>query len=234
MKIVSEKKNTEGTWYHVRVPERIPLYAHVDYIKNIGPPKMAMPKEEAKKSVKPPLLVTKTDERFVALEKEVREQMGDARSTEELERMRLAVADINRKQLSIDNRERRVKLMADILDAEHKRTIADLKAREAEVQGKLDERLKEIYLDLTRAEDFMRTPRVREIVEGHPEERGAVRLCELDGELIAATLEGRLQVGTLVSVAVCELSVDKEYNAASNTVAGQTQCFCRSWSLTAT
>ncbi len=42
--------------------------------------------------------------------------------------------------------------------------------------------------DLERAVDFLGTPRVREIAEGHPEERGAVRLCEIDGELIGALL----------------------------------------------
>jgi hypothetical protein len=42
--------------------------------------------------------------------------------------------------------------------------------------------------DLDRAADFLGTPRVKEIVEGHPEERGAVRICEADGELIGAIL----------------------------------------------
>jgi len=42
--------------------------------------------------------------------------------------------------------------------------------------------------DIERALGFLRTPRVREIVEGHPEERGCVRLCESDGELIGALL----------------------------------------------
>jgi len=42
--------------------------------------------------------------------------------------------------------------------------------------------------DLARAERFLATPRVREIAEGHPEERGAIRLCEVDGELVAALL----------------------------------------------
>jgi len=42
--------------------------------------------------------------------------------------------------------------------------------------------------ELARAEKFLATPRVREIAEGHPDERGAIRLCEVDGELIAALL----------------------------------------------
>lgn len=42
--------------------------------------------------------------------------------------------------------------------------------------------------DIDRAQEFLRTPRVREIVEGHPEERGCVRICESDGELVGALL----------------------------------------------
>ncbi|MHC4952927.1 MAG: hypothetical protein ACYTGZ_03490 [Planctomycetota bacterium] len=42
--------------------------------------------------------------------------------------------------------------------------------------------------DLDRAEDFLKTRRMREIVEGHPNERGCVRLCEEDGEILGALL----------------------------------------------
>jgi hypothetical protein len=42
--------------------------------------------------------------------------------------------------------------------------------------------------DLARAETFLQTPRVREVVEAHPEERGCVRLCEADDELVGALL----------------------------------------------
>ncbi len=42
--------------------------------------------------------------------------------------------------------------------------------------------------DIDRAAEFLKSQRVREIAEGHPEERGAVRLCEVDDEIIAAIL----------------------------------------------
>jgi hypothetical protein len=42
--------------------------------------------------------------------------------------------------------------------------------------------------DLARAEAFLKTPRMREVVEAHPEERGCVRLCEADGEILGALL----------------------------------------------
>jgi len=42
--------------------------------------------------------------------------------------------------------------------------------------------------DFERAEEFFKTRRMREIVEGHPDERGCVRLCEEDGEILGALL----------------------------------------------
>ena len=42
--------------------------------------------------------------------------------------------------------------------------------------------------DIDRAAEFLRTARVREVIEGHPEERGCARICEEGGELLAALL----------------------------------------------
>jgi len=42
--------------------------------------------------------------------------------------------------------------------------------------------------DVARVSEFLQTPRVGEIVDGHPEERGAVRICEIDGKIVAALL----------------------------------------------
>ena len=42
--------------------------------------------------------------------------------------------------------------------------------------------------DLARAREFLQTSRLEEIVEGHPDERGCVRLCELDGHIAGALL----------------------------------------------
>ena len=39
--------------------------------------------------------------------------------------------------------------------------------------------------DIARAVEFLNTPMVEAIALGHPEERGAIRLCEVDGELLA-------------------------------------------------
>ncbi len=42
--------------------------------------------------------------------------------------------------------------------------------------------------DLARAVEFFGTSRAREIAEGHPEERGCIRMLELDGNILAALL----------------------------------------------
>ncbi|MHC4848722.1 MAG: hypothetical protein ACYTEG_09740 [Planctomycetota bacterium] len=42
--------------------------------------------------------------------------------------------------------------------------------------------------DLLRAEACLQTRRMREIVEGHPDERGCVRICEEGGEILGALL----------------------------------------------
>lgn len=40
--------------------------------------------------------------------------------------------------------------------------------------------------EVARVAEFLRAPAARDIALAHPEERGAVRLCEIDGELVAA------------------------------------------------
>jgi hypothetical protein len=40
--------------------------------------------------------------------------------------------------------------------------------------------------DVARMVEFLRTPLVRDIARAHPEERGALRMCEIDGELVTA------------------------------------------------
>ncbi|MHC5051189.1 MAG: SH3 domain-containing protein, partial [Planctomycetota bacterium] len=44
VKVVEQKTMPDGVWYRIEVPRRIPLYAHVDFIRNIGPAALAQPK----------------------------------------------------------------------------------------------------------------------------------------------------------------------------------------------
>jgi len=142
--IVEEKSTSEGLWYRVKVPRRIPLYAAAKYVKNVGPVSMAEPKESSPAPLTVAPLESSTDRRFAKLEPEVREKLASASTSPEMEPLRRAVADVDRGQLSLDNRERRVRLLADILEKERKLTIAELKSREAEVSAALDMKLEEI------------------------------------------------------------------------------------------
>lgn len=151
VKVTGEKTTSEGTWYRVRVPQRIPLYAAAKYVKNIGSASLATPKtatmiETDGAPAKAGPVVTATDKHFIMLEKDIRAKMAEARQSGDLDPLRRAVSDVDRSKLSIDNRERRVKLLADILETEHKLTVEEVKRREQKVRGDLDRKLREIEL----------------------------------------------------------------------------------------
>jgi hypothetical protein len=61
-----------------------------------------------------------------------------------VEPLKRAVVEIDRSQLSLENRERRVQLLADLLDKERKFAIRELQAREETVKDGLAMRLEEI------------------------------------------------------------------------------------------
>jgi hypothetical protein len=152
VKVTGEKTTSEGSWYRVQVPQRIPLYAAAKYVDNVGPASLATPKaakmietDDAPEKTSAPV-VTPTDKRFVMLEKDIRTRMAEAKQSGDLDPLRRAVNDIDRSKLSIDNRERRVRLLADILETEHKLTVEEVKRREQEVRGDLDRKLREIEL----------------------------------------------------------------------------------------
>jgi uncharacterized protein YraI len=142
--ILEEKRTgSEGLWYRIRVPRRFPLYASAKYLTKIGPASLAEAGDR-----NPPLAVTPgetpADKQFVRIEPDVRAKVTAAQTTTEIEPLRRAVAEIDRSQLSLDNRERRVRLLADILDKERKLAIDELKAKETEVSAALDKKLAEI------------------------------------------------------------------------------------------
>ena len=143
VKVVEQKTMPDGVWYRIEVPRRIPLYAHVDFIKNIGPAALAKPQPK-KPAVKPGPIQTDSDRQFVRLEPDVRTKLEGAKNSEEVEPLKRAVVEIDRSQLSLENRERRVQLLADLLDKERKFAIRELEAREDTVKDELALRLEEI------------------------------------------------------------------------------------------
>jgi hypothetical protein len=143
VKVVEQKTMPDGLWYRIQVPRRIPLYAHTDFIKNIGPPALAQPKPKAPAPKAAPIR-TDSDRQFVKLEPDVRAKLKSARNSSEVEPLKRSVVEIDRSQLSLENRERRVQLLADLLDKERKFAIIELQAREADVKDGLAQRLEEI------------------------------------------------------------------------------------------
>ena len=57
---------------------------------------------------------------------------------------RLTIVEVDRSQLSLENRERRIALLADVLESERKFAIKELQGREDQVQDDLARKLKEI------------------------------------------------------------------------------------------
>lgn len=141
--IVGEQRTDEGTWYKIAVPRRFPLFAHVDYVKRIGPAALAEAAAEEKPAAAAPL-ETDSDRKFLEVESDVRQKLPHAKTTAEITPLRKAVAEVDREALSLPNRERRVKLLADLVETERKLSIHELQSKETEVRSDLDAKLKEI------------------------------------------------------------------------------------------
>jgi len=148
VRVVEAKRSKDGLWYRIEVPRRIPLYAHSRYLKNVGAPKVARtasaPAGDVEPAAAPEPVVTREDERFLVVESDVREKLGGVSTSKEIAPLKRSVKEIDRSQLSIENRERRVKLLADLLESERQVVIAELKEREDKVKEDLEARLAEI------------------------------------------------------------------------------------------
>jgi len=122
------------------------LYAYASYLRNVGPASLATAKPAPSKAaaVQPVETGTKTDKQFLALEPGVRVKLSKAATVADLRPLRQAVSNIDRGQLSVENRERRVKLLADIVETEHKLAILEVQRKEKQVKGDLDKKLRAI------------------------------------------------------------------------------------------
>ncbi len=144
--ILEEKKNgSEGLWYRIRVPRRFPLYAAARYIRKIGPASLAEVPEEATKGA-PVLTVqdTAADAKFKKLEPDARAKLKTAKTAAEVELVRNSIATIDRSALSPENQDKRVRLLSDVLDRERVLAMAELQAKESELNQALDQKLEEI------------------------------------------------------------------------------------------
>ena len=172
VKIVGEKRTErEGLWYRIEVPSRVPLYAHSKWLKRIGPASMASLPAATKRSRGASVVETREDKVFRALEPEVRAELKRAKQTSDVEPLKRAVSQIDSRQLSIEHREARVALLADLLDKERTFTILELQVKEDEVNEELQRRLEEIDRRYQKRlaeirDQFERTKKPRYITSG--------------------------------------------------------------------
>jgi len=153
--IVGEQDSEEGLWYKIRVPNKIPLYAHADFIKKIGDESLATQAPaatepaEAIEGAAPAAAggsaaLSEADAKFILAEPELRAKMKEAKTLEDFSPIKRTLAEIDHDSLSLDNRERRVKLLGDLVAAEREVALASLKAKEIDVQEGLDTQIKSI------------------------------------------------------------------------------------------
>lgn len=146
-RVIGEKQTEDGLWYQVLIPSSVPLYAHSDFVKNVGPASLAL--EGAKEAAAAP--EEPTGDRMVReMEPQVREAIAKGGEAEEIERLRRALSEIDRGALSDEMREKRFVLVTDLMDAEKKLAVSQLRARESQLRGDLDRRLQEIERDYRR------------------------------------------------------------------------------------
>lgn len=160
VEVTGEKRTKSGLWYRVRIPQRVPLYAAVKHLRNVGGPELARKRVEARaddagaddseairsRDTEPAKgrIATSQDKRFLTVEGEIRRKLATAKSTGEVRQLKAVVSGFDRKGLSLENRERRVRLLADLVEREHKYAIAEVRRKEEEIKGDLDVRLAEI------------------------------------------------------------------------------------------
>jgi len=158
VRVTGRRETEEGLWYRIRAPQRIPLFASAEYLDNVGAPEEATvdsaPADAASEdsgdggdaAERAPVKTTETDadRRFRVLAARLRGELDDAKTADDLRGLRARVEAIDRSALSLENRERRVRLIYDIMETEQTVVLEEVRRREAEVRGDLDRKLQEI------------------------------------------------------------------------------------------
>jgi len=144
LKIESEKAMTDGVWYRVWISRRVPLYAHGDFIKNIGP--AALAEAAAKKSAVTPAALAvraKRDKTLVLLDKNVAKALQRPANTAiDIAPMQRTFRTINLKTLPPTDRTLYYRVHANLTQLEKRAAIRGLQAKESRLKGDLERRLK--------------------------------------------------------------------------------------------
>ena len=189
VKVVGKKQTREGLWYKIVVPRRFPLYAHRQFLENVGPAKLAEPKKDAK-----PALAdnspTKNDRQFESLVRAVTLELKKVKSTEAIQPLRRAIMQVDPKHLSMNNRNKRITLLSRIIKQEHTFAVEELKHREKLINDELEKKLAEIekrYNEKLRKLRDSRKPKAPRFV--------ATGIVEYSPDIFARTPSYRLAKG---------------------------------------
>ncbi|MFB3065891.1 MAG: SH3 domain-containing protein [Planctomycetota bacterium] len=146
VKIVARKKTEEGLWYEIEVPRSIPLFAHGDYIRNIGPASLAEPAPApgAKGAVPLAMKGFAGDIKVRQMEPLVRKAIDTNAGTVELDKLRTSLEKIDRSTLSPDMREKRFVLFSDLLHAQRERSVEEIKVTKKGLERELQRELSAI------------------------------------------------------------------------------------------
>jgi len=168
VKVLGEKQTEEGLWYRVVVPRRFPLFAHAQFVKNVGdaslasapilrkpvektaePAATAPATQEAKR--KPATIVlAKTDAEYAKLAASVRVKLTAAKTVAEIEGLRQTVETVDAGTLGRQSQEDRLRLLSELVKAERKAAGAEFEEAEKRVLSDLEKRLLAIQREYER------------------------------------------------------------------------------------
>ncbi|MEE8103956.1 MAG: SH3 domain-containing protein [Planctomycetota bacterium] len=151
LKIESEKAMTDGVWYRVWVSRKVPLYAHGDFIKNVGPASLA---EAVKKNAVTPAKLAvraKNDKTLILLDKNIATALKRPAGTAiDIAPMQRTFKAIDLKALAPTDRTLYYRVHANLTQLEKREAIRGLQAKESRLKGDLERRLKLIEEDYQR------------------------------------------------------------------------------------
>ncbi|MFQ5845249.1 MAG: SH3 domain-containing protein [Planctomycetota bacterium] len=149
VRVLGRKQTAEGVWLQIQVPRRVPLFAHADFIKKIGPAELAEPRTEggsAAPTAPPADPRFPGDQAVQELRPLIRKALDDKAGTTELGKLQESLVKIDRKTLSPAMYEQRNRLTAEILAAQKTRSMLELHIKKKELRGELERELAAIEL----------------------------------------------------------------------------------------
>ncbi len=203
VKIVDEKLVGEDRWLKVRIPQRVPLYASIRFLKNIGPASLAVspaattsPAKKgslAKKGTAAGVFAANANAKFIRVEKSAIARLKGARSVDELRAIERTLATVDQSRLTDANRKRHLELERKMFARERDLAVSDVAADEAQIQAELDRRIKAI--ESKYAAEMARNQAIRDGKLARKRRYTAVGIIELRPDVLGRTPAYRLKAG---------------------------------------